>query len=119
MREAERAEVIIDEEMARVRALARVDGGRPDGRRDPREGRADPRRASSRRRCKRLGGLSEKELETVEALTAAIVNKMLHGPTARLKQVAGEKDGYDYVEAARYLYGLDSNPEGKSPHGSA
>ena len=41
---------------------------------------------------------------------------MLHGPTQRLKQVASEKDGYAYVETARLLYGLDSNPEGKSPH---
>ncbi len=65
---------------------------------------------------KRLGGLSEKELKTVDALTASIVNKMLHGPTARLKQTAGEKEGYAYVEAARFLYGLDANPEGKSPH---
>ena len=38
----ERAEVIIDEEMARVRALARVDGGRAHRRRHPRQGRADP-----------------------------------------------------------------------------
>jgi len=66
---------------------------------------------------KRLNGLSEKELKTVEALTSSIVNKMLHGPTARLKQQAGEKDGYEYVEVARYLYGLDSNPDGKNPHG--
>jgi glutamyl-tRNA reductase len=65
---------------------------------------------------KRLGGLSEKELKTVDALTSAIVNKMLHGPTARLKQVAAEKDGYTYVEAARFLYGLDTNPEGRNPH---
>ena len=42
---------------------------------------------------------------------------MLHGPPQRLKEVAAEKDGYTYVEAARMLYGLDSNPEGKSPHG--
>ena len=65
---------------------------------------------------KRLNGLSEKEIKTVEALSCAIVNKMLHGPTARLKNVAAEKDGYNYVETARFLYGLDSNPEGKNPH---
>ena len=54
--------------------------------------------------------------EEVEALTCSIVNKMLHGPTERLKKVGAEKDGYEYVEAARFLYGLDTNPEGKSPH---
>ena len=41
---------------------------------------------------------------------------MLHGPTQRLKAAASEKDGYTYVESARYLYGLDSNPDGKVPH---
>jgi len=40
---------------------------------------------------------------------------MLHDPTERLKRVSSEKDGYNYVEAARFLYGLDANPEGKSP----
>jgi glutamyl-tRNA reductase len=74
------------------------------------------RQAELEKAIKRLGGLSEKELATVDALTASIVNKMLHGPTQRLKQVAGEKDGYSYVETARMLYGLDSNPEGASPH---
>mgnify|MGYP000061154266 CR=1 FL=1 len=42
---------------------------------------------------------------------------MLHGPTERLKRVATEKDGYAHLESARFLYGLDSNPEGKAPHG--
>ena len=116
MLEAERAEVIIDEEMvaferwlesmevvptvAAIRAKAEA-----------------IRQAELEKAIKRLGGLSEKELKTVEALTCSIVNKMLHGPTERLKDVAAEKDGYNYVEAARYLYGLDSNPEGKNPHG--
>jgi hypothetical protein len=36
---------------------------------------------------------------------------MLHGPTARLKAAADEKDGYTYVEAARQLWGLDADDE--------
>lgn len=116
MVEAERAEVIIAEEMAAferwiesmevVPTVAAI-----------RAKAESVRQAELEKAFKRLGGLSEKELETVDALTASIVNKMLHGPTQRLKQVAGEKDGYTYVETARYLYGLDTNPEGKSPHG--
>ncbi len=116
MHEAERAEVIIGEEMiaferwleslevvptvAAIRAKAEA-----------------IRTAEMEKAIKRLGGLSEKELKTVDALACSIVNKMLHGPTERLKAVAAEKDGYTYVESARYLYGLDTNPEGKSPHG--
>ncbi|MCL2503804.1 MAG: glutamyl-tRNA reductase [Coriobacteriia bacterium] len=65
---------------------------------------------------KRLGGLSEKELQAVEALSNAIVNKMLHEPTARLKAASAEKDGYSYVEAARFLYGLDASPEAKASY---
>jgi len=42
---------------------------------------------------------------------------MLHGPTERLKKVATDKDGYAHLESARFLYGLDTNPEGKTPHG--
>lgn len=116
MHEAERAEVIIAEEMreferwlesmevvptvAAIRSKAEV-----------------IRQAEIGKAIKRLGGLSEKEIATVEALSCAIVNKMLHGPTERLKGVAADKDGYNYVEAARFLYGLDSNPDGKAPHG--
>ena len=82
MREAERAEVIIDEEMAAFERVARVDGGRADGRRDP---RARPRRSarpSSRRRSSASAGSPRRNSQTVDALTASIVNKMLHGPTA-------------------------------------
>ncbi|MRR12849.1 hypothetical protein EG835_10400, partial [bacterium] len=76
------------------------------------------RAAELEKALKRLGSLSEKEIATIEALSSAIVNKMLHGPTSRLKNVAGERYGVAYVEAARFLYGLDSNPDGKMPHGN-
>ena len=73
------------------------------------------RQAELEKAIKRLGGLSEKELATVEALSQAIVNKMLHGPTARLRDAAAEKDGYAAVESARMLYGLDDRRT-KKPH---
>jgi glutamyl-tRNA reductase len=115
MREAERAEVIIAEEMAAFERWAESMEVVPTV--AAIRAKAEQTRTEELEKAiKRLGGLSEKELATVEALTASIVNKMLHGPTARLKQVAGEKDGYEYVEAARFLYGLDSNPEGRNPH---
>lgn len=115
MREAERAEVIIAEEidifarwldsMEVVPTVAAI------------RAKAETIRSEEMEKAlKRLGGLSEKELKTVEMLTQSIVNKMLHGPTARLKQVSTERYGVGYVEAARYLYGLDTNPDGKNPH---
>ncbi|MEI7815128.1 MAG: glutamyl-tRNA reductase [Coriobacteriia bacterium] len=106
MREAERAEVIIAEEMASferwlesldvVPTVAAI-----------RAHAEEIRLAELQRAIKRLGGLSEKELATVEALTCSVVNKMLHDPTSRLKDISSTKDGYSYVAAARYLYALD------------
>jgi len=116
MREAERADVIIAEEMAAFEAWLESMEVVPTVAAIRSKAEAI-RQAELERAIKRLGGLSEKELATVDALTASIVNKMLHGPTERLKKVAAEKDGYSYVETARMLYGLDTNPEGKSPHG--
>ena len=115
MREAGRAEVIIGEEMVAFESWLESLDVVPTV--AAMRAKAEQIRNSEMQRAiKRLGGLSERELETVEKLSCAIVNKMLHGPTERLKQAAGEKDGYNYVESARFLYGLDSNPNGKSPH---
>jgi glutamyl-tRNA reductase len=110
MREARRAETIIEEEITEfgrwlegmevVPTIAAV------------RARAETiRQAELERAIKRLGGLSEKELKTVEMLTESIVNKMLHDPTARLRASATEKDGYELVEAVRQLYGLDEPKE--------
>ncbi|TLM97993.1 MAG: glutamyl-tRNA reductase, partial [Actinobacteria bacterium] len=106
MREAEKAEKIIEDEMntferwlESLEVVPTVAAMRA---------KADQiRTAEMEKALKRLSGLSEKELQTVDALTCAIVNKMLHEPTSRLKNIAAEKDGYEYVEAARYLYALD------------
>lgn len=56
---------------------------------------------------RRLSGLSEKELETIEKLTCSIVNKMLHEPTSKLREASGGRRGVAAIETARYLYGLD------------
>jgi glutamyl-tRNA reductase len=113
MREARKAEGIIDEELAAFESWLESMEVVPTV--AALRARAERiREAELEKAIKRLGGLSEKELATVEMLTEAIVNKMLHGPTARLKEIAGSKYGVAYVEAVRYLYGLDQ-AEGK-PH---
>jgi glutamyl-tRNA reductase len=114
-REARRAEVIIDEEitgfgawldsMEVVPTIAAI------------RAQAEHMRSEELEKAlRRLGGLSEKEIRTVEALSESIVNKMLHGPTARLRAAAGEKDGYEYVDMARRMWGLDAD-EGRGRHG--
>jgi glutamyl-tRNA reductase len=110
MREAERAEVIIGDElrvfeawlesMEVVPTIAAI-----------RANAEEMRAEEYAKALKRLGTLSEADRATVDALSQAIVNKMLHGPTTRLREAAGEADGYEYVETARRLYGLAADHE--------
>lgn len=110
MHEAKRAEVIIEEELREferwlesmevVPTIAAI------------RAKAEQIRAEELEKAlKRLDGLSDKETATVEALTHSILNKMLHGPTARLKSAVAEKDGYEYVDTARHLWGLDADED--------
>lgn len=56
----------------------------------------------------RLPNLSAEERRRIEALTAAIVNKLLHDPIMCLK----ESDGAgEYVDAVRELFALPAGPE--------
>lgn len=110
MREARRAEAIIDDEMGEfgrwldsMEVVPTVAAIRAQA--------EQIRQAELEKALKRLRGLSEKELATVEALTASIVNKMLHEPTSRLREAATEKDGYVRIEAMRQVYGLDESDE--------
>jgi glutamyl-tRNA reductase len=68
------------------------------------------------RAVKALGGVDAEERKVLEAMAASIVTKVLHGPTVRLRKYASEPDAYRYTEAARFLFGLESNPEGVSRH---
>ena len=54
----------------------------------------------------RLGDLSQAERERLDALTQRIVNKLLHRPTVRLKQLAAEDESGPYAEAVTELFGL-------------
>jgi glutamyl-tRNA reductase len=53
-----------------------------------------------------LERLDESQRRAVEAVTAQIVNKLLHLPTVRMKQAAAAADGVLYAEAVRHLFGL-------------
>lgn len=54
----------------------------------------------------RLGDLTPAQREAVEALTAGIVNKLLHDPSVRLKDDAGSPRGERYASALRELFDL-------------
>ena len=55
-----------------------------------------------------LQGLDEKQQKTVRAMASAIVNKLLHTPTSRLRTEAGRGP---LGEAAAALFGLEAEPE--------
>jgi glutamyl-tRNA reductase len=54
----------------------------------------------------RLASLGERERDTVEALTRGIVAKLLHGPTAEVKDAAGTPEGQRLASALRQLFDL-------------
>lgn len=64
------------------------------------------RTAELERRLRRLA-LDDMQREGVEALTRAIVNKILHAPVSRLRAGGEEEQGLAYLEAARLLFALD------------
>ncbi len=62
------------------------------------------RAAELERHRARLSGLDEREQEAVEALTKAIVAKLLHEPTVRLKDAAASPRGERLSSAIRDLF---------------
>ena len=45
--------------------------------------------------------------QRIDALTRSIVNKILHSPTARLREEANGPNAVDYADIARGLFGFD------------
>jgi glutamyl-tRNA reductase len=104
-REAERAETIVAAEVERfhewqasldvVPAIASL------------RARAEEIREAELQKAESLlGRLDESQRRAVEAVTAQIVNKLLHLPTVRMKQAAAAADGVLYAETVRHLFGL-------------
>jgi glutamyl-tRNA reductase len=55
----------------------------------------------------RWESLSDADRERVETLARAIVNRLLHEPTLRIKAAAEKGGSYVYLQALRELFGLD------------
>jgi glutamyl-tRNA reductase len=105
--EAKRAEAILDAEQARFeRWLGSLE--------------VVPTVASLRERADELvrrvlaenesrwESLSEADRDRLQQMARAIVSRLLHEPTLRMKQAAGTDDAYLYVNALRELFGLDA-----------
>jgi glutamyl-tRNA reductase len=63
----------------------------------------------------RLSDLTDDQRAQVEMLTTSIVNKILHVPTVKMKEVAGRDQCYLYVDAMRTLFDLDTGEDGDPP----
>lgn len=116
--EAAKAEAIVAEEVARfVRAKAVRDGvpvlAQLRARADEIKRAEIERTLANLRGAGIAAGWSEAELrKTVEALANALVNKLLHQPTARLRAVGPSEDSR-LADAAAELFGLDSAAPGR------
>jgi glutamyl-tRNA reductase len=100
-REAERAEAIVSDEAERFRAwLASLDVVPAIA---SLRARAEEIRAAELRRAKLTGA----ERRAAESVTTAVLNKLLHLPTIRMKQAAAAADGVIYADAVRHLFGLE------------
>lgn len=58
---------------------------------------------------RRLGPLTERDRQIVEALSQGIVNKLLHQPTVRLKAQTHSSEGLRYASALQELFGLEGD----------
>jgi glutamyl-tRNA reductase len=60
---------------------------------------------------------SERDLMRVEAVARAVLNRLLHEPTIRLRSLSEER-GHASLQLVRELFGLDT-PQGGTPHSGA
>jgi glutamyl-tRNA reductase len=60
---------------------------------------------------RRIGGLSPEQASGIEYFSRALMNKFLHEPSVRLRAAAANGRGLDVVDAARYLFALEREPE--------
>ncbi len=74
---------------------------------------ADPQlvtAAETARLLGRLGDLDERQMEALDQLTRAIVARLLHEPSVRLKAVADVRGADFHAAALRELFDLDDPP---------
>jgi glutamyl-tRNA reductase len=115
-REAQKAETIIGSEMRRFAEWRHGLAVAPTIS-SLRERAEEIRRTEMARIGGQLDSLSAEDLERVEALTKAIVNKLLHEPTVRARAAAQNGEGLTHVEVLRHLF--DLRLEGRADLGNS
>ncbi|WNG62621.1 glutamyl-tRNA reductase [Archangium gephyra] len=106
--EARKAEALVSEEVARFMRERAVRDGVPVLSRLRQHADAIAR-AEAERTLSSLGdSLSEKQRKSVEAMARAIINKLLHEPTARLRAVGTAQEDVLLARVTAELFGLHS-----------
>ncbi len=114
-KEAEKAEEIVAEEVESFLKWIKMLDVQPTIR-QLREQFDEIRRTELEKSLKTFAeGLSDKQRKSLEAMTQAIVNKILHQPTICLKQLAEDPEVDLSLDAVRRVFGLqESNDEEES-----
>jgi glutamyl-tRNA reductase len=115
--EAQKAGVLVAQEVARFARERAVRDGVPVLAR-LRQHADQIARSEVERTLTSIGeGLNDKQRKSIEAMARAIVNKLLHEPTARLRMVGSEHEGNRLAGAAAELFGLEEAPPRTSAGG--
>lgn len=107
MKEAERAEQIVEHEVDRLVERLKTLEVVPTIV-SLQERLEEIRRGELERARRKLGPLEPEQEEALEEMTRSIINKILHTPITQLKSVAQHPDGLKFVEFVRRVFNLKS-----------
>jgi glutamyl-tRNA reductase len=105
VREAERAEELVAQEVERMMARLKVQEVAPTIV-SLQEQLEQIRNAEIERTRRKLGPLTPEQEEALESLTRGIINKIAHGPISELRRHAGRPDGVQIIDAIRQVFHL-------------
>ncbi|MCU1328471.1 MAG: glutamyl-tRNA reductase [Bryobacterales bacterium] len=104
-RKAERAEIIVNEEVGKTLARIRMEAVTPTIV-SLQEQLEDIRAAEVIRTLRRMPGLTIEQQQQIETMTKAIINKIAHGPISELRRNAEQPDGGQAIEWIRKVFHL-------------
>ena len=104
-REAERAEAIVEEELAKLMHRLKTHQVAPTivSLQDELE---RVRRAEVARFRSKLGTLDTEQAEALDAMTRSMINKIAHSPISHMKRLASHPDGLHFVEFVKRAFNL-------------
>ena len=105
LKEADRAEALVSEEVERMMARLKVQEVPPTII-SLQEQLEQIRAAELERTRRKLGALTPDQEEALDSLTRAIINKIAHGPISELRSQAGQPEGVHIVAAIRRVFHL-------------